>query len=196
MKTLDTLHAGFERVSRWAVWAGGAALLVAAIMVFLDVSARNIWGVTMSGSDEISGYVFAAATTWAYSYCLLHRSNIRIDALYNLLSVTARAVLDIVGLLALLVFMGFFTTKAVDVFLESWERGSVSVTTLTTPLWIPQLFWLAGLLFFIVSLTFVTIHAIASFATHGPGRVQRLAGAMSVSEEMEEETKGIQEIGR
>lgn len=196
LATLDWLHERFERLSRWAVWIGGAALLLAAIMVFLDVVSRNIWGVTMSGSDEISGYVFAGATTWAYAYCLLHRSNIRIDALYNLFPQTVRAMLDIVGLIALLIFMGYFTTKAVDVFVESWTRGSVSVTTLTTPLWIPQIVWLTGLLFFIVTLVFVIIHAIAAFVVSGSGRVQQLAGAMSISEEMDEETKGIQEIGR
>ena len=79
------IHRIFERLSLWAVWVGGAALMLSAIMVTVDVLARKYLNITMSGSDEITGYVFAGATTWAYAYCLLHRSNIRIDAVYNLL---------------------------------------------------------------------------------------------------------------
>ena len=36
----------------------------------------------------------AASTTWAYSYVVLHRSNVRIDALYNLFPMSARAVAE------------------------------------------------------------------------------------------------------
>ena len=87
----DKIHKGLFGVSRVAVWCGGAALLLSAIMVTLDVIARKLFSITISGSDEISGYVFAAATTWAYSFCLFSKSNIRIDALYTHLSVRSRA---------------------------------------------------------------------------------------------------------
>ena len=105
--------------------------MLSAIMVTLDVLSRKLIGFTISGSDEISGYVFAAGTAWAYSYCLLTRSNIRIDALYNLLPVPVRAVLDVLGLALLLFFMAYLTDKAIDVFVTctsrqspSWPKGS------------------------------------------------------------------------
>lgn len=85
MEKFAQVHSALQLASRWLVWLGGVALLISAIIVTLDVLCRKFIGVTMSGSDEISGYVFAASTTLAYSYCLLHRSNVRIDALYNLL---------------------------------------------------------------------------------------------------------------
>lgn len=134
MEQLQRIHQLLGRLSLWAVWAGGGALTLSTIMVTIDVLCRKYLNVTMSGSDEITGYVFAGATTWAYAYCLLHRSNIRIDALYNLLPASLRAAMDIVGLLALFFFMGFFTEKAVSVFTNSWENNSVSVTPLRTPL--------------------------------------------------------------
>lgn len=170
--------------------------MLSAIMVTVDVLCRKYLNVTMSGSDEITGYVFAGATTWAYAYCLLHRSNIRIDALYNLLPVSLRAVMDIVGLIALLIFMGFFTEKAVSVFTDSWENNSVSATTLITPLWIPQIVWLTGLIFFNITLIFLIVYTILSFITGGPTAVQKLAGTRSVREEVVDETKGIREVTR
>ena len=170
--------------------------MLAAIMVTLDVLSRKYLNVTMSGSDEITGYVFAGSTTWAYAYCLLHRSNIRIDALYNILPKGVRAVLDIVGLLLLQLYMGYLTSKAVGVFVDSWVNDSVSVTTLLTPLWIPQLVWLTGLLFFNITLVFLIVYAVLSFFVGGSAAVQRLTGTLSVQEEIAEETAGVQEMSK
>ena len=143
---LESIHSRLERISQLAVWVGGAALLAAALMVTVDVLSRKIFSVTMSGSDEYSGYVFSATTTWAYSYCLLHRSNVRIDALYNYLPRKVTAILDVVGLLLLFYFMSIMTYYAMVSFVDSWVNNSVSITTLGTPQWIPQLFWVAGLI--------------------------------------------------
>ena len=60
---LAMIHQKLEIVSRYAVWAGGAALMAAAFMVTVDVLCRKFIGITMSGSDEYSGYVFSATTT-------------------------------------------------------------------------------------------------------------------------------------
>lgn len=38
-------------------------ILFAALMVCVDVMSRQILGVTLSGSDEVSGYLVAIATT-------------------------------------------------------------------------------------------------------------------------------------
>ena len=170
--------------------------MLSAIMVTIDVLARKYLNVTMSGSDEITGYVFAGSTTWAYAYCLLHRSNIRIDALYNILPQAVRAALDIFGLLLLQIYMGYLTNRAAAVFVKSWENQSVSVTTLLTPLWIPQLVWLTGLLFFNITLVFMIVYTVVSFIVGGPPAAQRLAGTLSVQEEIAEETQGVRELGK
>ncbi|MGI9522413.1 MAG: TRAP transporter small permease subunit [Hyphomicrobiaceae bacterium] len=191
MIVFERLHNALERISRYAVWLGGAALLVSAIIVTVDVLARKFLSVTMSGSDEISGYVFAAATTWAYSYCVIHRANVRIDALYNLLPRLARAWLDVLGLFLLFVYMCFLTPTAYEVLETSWLRNSVSVTTLLTPLWIPQAFWFAGLVLFNITLFVVLLYALVSLLIGDPGRVQAIAGTLSVQEEIQEETRGM-----
>jgi TRAP-type C4-dicarboxylate transport system permease small subunit len=188
---LQRLHDALSRISHFAVWCGGAALLAAAVMVTVDVILRKFFSVTMSGSDEISGYIFAAGTSWAFSYCLLHRSNIRIDALYNLLPRPVRAVLDIVGVLLLLGYMGLLTDKAIDVFVTSWNNNSVSISTLAVPLWIPQLAWVAGLVLFIVTLVVVALHAIVGLVQGDLARVQKVAGVRSIDEEIEEQTHGM-----
>ena len=188
---LESIHSRLERISQLAVWVGGAALLAAAVMVTVDVFARKIFNVTMSGSDEYSGYIFSATTTWAYSYCLLHRSNVRIDALYNYLPRKVTAVLDVVGLLLLFYYMSIMTYYAMISFLDSWVSNSVSITTLGTPQWIPQLFWVAGLILFFITLIFVVLYSIAALLQRNWDLVARVAGVPSIAETMQEETHGI-----
>ena len=191
LKVFIQLHALLERISRIAVWIGGAALMICAFMVTGDVILRKFLSITMSGSDEISGYVFAAGTTWAYAFCLLHRSNVRIDALYNFLPTWTRAVLDAVGLLLLLGYMTYLTDKSIDVFVTSWQRDSVSITTLATPLWVPQLMWVAGLCWFVLTLSFLLVYVLVSLFLRDVVTVQKIAGAMSAEELLDEETHGM-----
>ncbi len=191
MRFFAQLHAWLERISRVAVWIGGAALLLCAFMVSGDVIMRKLFSITMSGSDEISGYAFAAATTWAYSYCLLHRSHIRIDALYNVLPIWLQTLLDALGLALLLFYMAYLTNKAFDVFLTSYQRDSVSISTLSVPQCIPQLLWLSGLCWFVLTLAFLLVYVLLSLALRDVTTVQNVAGAMSTDKKVDEETHGM-----
>lgn len=162
--------------------------MLSAIMVTLDVISRKLFGYTISGSDEISGYVFAASTTWAYSYCLLTRANIRIDAFYNMLNIRTKAILDVIGLLLLFYYIFLLTTNALTMFLDNVEYNSSAPTTLATPLWIPQIFWVSGLCFFLLSLTFLSTYALVAFIKRDWACVNRIAGVRTVEEEISEET--------
>ena len=184
----ERLHGGFKNISQVAVWLGGFALLLSAIMVTLDVIFRKLFGLTLSGSDEITGYVFAAATTWAYSFCLLNRSNIRIDALYNTLSIKPRAVLDVIGMVLLAYYVYLLTFSGFEMFVENLEYNSSAQTTLATPLWIPQVFWLSGLAFFLVCLVFLVIYGLFALLRKDWLTVSRIAGIKTVEEEISEET--------
>ncbi|MCY3981956.1 MAG: TRAP transporter small permease [Alphaproteobacteria bacterium] len=187
----ERIYIALEWISRRAVWVGGAALLAAAVMVTLDVLSRKFLNVTMSGADEISGYVFAASTTWAYSYCLLHRANIRIDALYNFMPRWLCALLDAVAVLLLLIYNSELARRAWNAFIESWDKDSVSITTLATPQWIPQFFWASGLVFFELVLVFVFLYTLVGLLRHDLDLVRRIAGVPSVAEEIEAETHGM-----
>lgn len=204
MEALEKTYRVLERIARWAVWIGGFALLLSAFMITIEVIGRKLGGTEVlgvalpqfrvPGSDEYSGYVFAGATTWAYSYCLIHRSHIRIDALYNIFPVGLRAVLDIVGLSLLLLYMGYLTKQGFFVFSETWENDSVSNTTQRTPLLIPQLAWFSGLVFFNITLVILIAYSVVSLFVAGPRAVQKIAGTMSVDEEVAESTHGVREI--
>lgn len=207
MNILDSTYAVLSRLSLWAVWAGGISLLLAALIIAIEVVGRKIGGTTIlglidfpqfrvPGSDEYSGYIFAGATTWAYAYCLIHRSHIRIDALYNVLGPRLRAILDVVGLILLGIYITYFSIRAWNVFIESWVRNSVSVTPQVTPIWIPQIFWVTGLTFFTIVTLFLAVYTTVCLFTGRTDTVRQVAGTMSVQEEVEEETKGVKELDK
>ena len=187
-----TIHETLKRISTYAVWISGAALMISAIIVTVDVLFRKFVGWTMSGSDEVTSYVFAASTTWAYSYCLLHRANIRIDAVYNLLPRFVRNLLDLLGIFLLLLYMAVLTDRAIVTLQDSLDYGSVSNTTLTTPLWIPQLAWVSGLVMFMITLVFVGAYAITAMLKGDGATVTAVVGILSIEEEIEEETRGTE----
>ena len=184
---LDRLLRINERIAHVAVWVGGTLMIFSACMVTVDVLLRKFLSVTLGGADEISGYLFAIATVWAFSYAALHRVNVRIDALYTLLPRPLRAVLDLFGLVLLTGFVLLLTWRATLLFTDTVENWSRSITPLQTPLAIPQSLWLAGLLLFSFTLLLLMTACVAALLRGNLSTVQRLAGVRTVSEEVEEE---------
>lgn len=133
-----------HRLSRWLAWAGGGALIAASLLVSADVVCRKLFNVSMGGADEVSGYVFGAATALSMAYALLERAHIRIDILHRFLPRPLRLAADVVGLLLLFGFIALVCRMAGEFYLDTLRHGSRSITPLRAPLAIPQTFWFAG----------------------------------------------------
>ena len=183
-----------ERFARYAVWAGGVLMLIAAVVVTLDVLQRKIshlTGLSISGSDEISGYLFAISTSWAFSFALLHRANVRVDALYLVLPQKFRAVLDVFGTILLSIFIVVVTWHALQMFIHNAANWSKSITPLLTPLAIPQFFWIIGLILFVLNLFLVLLRAGLALTIGDLGTVASVAGARTQQEELEDELRSL-----
>ena len=188
---LEKLDRFAERMARVAVWTGGAMLLAAAILVTIDVLGRKTGLVQIGGSDELASYAFAIGTAWAFSFVLLQRGNVRIDAIYQLLPFWARSVLDVASLLGLLIFVAFLVWRAGVLVETTIELGARSVTPMRTPLIVPQGLWLFGLVVFLLVIVLTLVRTIIALARHDFLAVQRAAGAAGVQDEAEEELRGL-----
>ena len=133
-----------RRLSRWLAWIGGSGLIAASLLVSADVICRKWLNVSLGGADEISGYVFGAATAMSMGHALLERAHIRIDVLYRFLPRPLRLAADVAGLTLLFGFIALVCWMAGEFYLDTLNHGSRSITPLRTPLAIPQTFWLAG----------------------------------------------------
>lgn len=176
-----------ESLSRLAAWVGGALTLACVFLISFDVLARKFFSVTVGGSDEISGYVFAISTSWSLALVLLQRGNVRVDVLYQHLPARLAALLDWLSIVALGIFIGFLTYHASSVAQTSWERHAAANTPLATPLWIPQGLWVLGLAWMCVVLALLLIPTTIALVTGDSAAVRELCGVRSTQEEAEDE---------
>jgi hypothetical protein len=76
--------------------------------------------------------------------------------------------------------------RATTTLIDSISYGSVASTPLQTPLWIPQLVWDIGLIFFAILATVLAVHAVI-LAVRDPDGVMALYGPRTVREEVNDE---------
>jgi TRAP-type C4-dicarboxylate transport system permease small subunit len=185
---MATLHDLLHRLSRLSVWIFGAGYLLIALATTADVAARNLFRISTPAVYEISGYVFAVATTWGFAFVLFERSHVRIDVAYQRLGPRLRAWLDLAGLLAMGLFVAVLSYRAWLTLDETLLFGSRARTGLQTPLWIPQSLWLAGLLYFLLCLVFLSVYVLTLILRGQTRRVGEVAGIPHVVSSREADT--------
>lgn len=135
--------------NRWIAILTGVVLLACAGTVLLDILLRRM-GSSLGGTDEISGYVMAIATSWGMAYTLLELGHVRIDLLRGRTGRLGRSLFD---LFALAVMAGTVTLIAVrswPVLARSLANSSRANTPLETPLAMVQAPWFAGWVWFAI----------------------------------------------
>lgn len=177
------LMAASDRLAVWSIRGGGGLMFVAALMIALDVVLRKLFSVTLGGADELAGYAMAIGCTWSFSYVLLKRGNVRVDALYNLLPATLCIVLDLLAVIALGSFALVLAWYGYDVFITSWELGSRSNSALKAPLWLPQGMWWLGLVQLVLTASILFVRALALLLERKPAEFRALLGAKTIEEE-------------
>jgi TRAP-type mannitol/chloroaromatic compound transport system permease small subunit len=181
---LDPLLRLAYRLARLGVWFGGLLLIAAALLIGVEVVIRKLFSLSIGGADELSGYALAISTSWALAFALLERAHIRIDSLYVRMPVRLCAVLDIAGLALLTAFFALITWYGFGVFRTSYTLGAQSLSPLGTPLMVPQLVWVLGLVMFLATALLLLIRAIAALVTGDLATVRRLAGSRTLREEV------------
>lgn len=177
------------------VWAGGAIVLAAAFLIGVEVVIRRFAGITIGGIDEISGYALAISSAWTFAFALLHRAHIRIDTVYLLLAPRLRPILDIAGLGVLGSFVALLTWYGYGVFALSFAFNAHAMTPLATPLWIPQGLWLFGWIVFLVVILLLLARTLVAFAKGQTDLAIRMAGLLTVEDELSEELADIRRRG-
>lgn len=170
--------------SRVFAWIGGLLLFLAAILVAAEVVLRNLAGLAVLHSFELTNYLFATAVAFGLAHTLACRSHIRIDIVYAALPAPVRAGLDLLAMAGMTALGALYAWQAWRTVALSADLGAVSNTTLAVPLVVPQGLWALGLTWFtlvaalltglvIVRLgkgDFATVTAYAGVAGDGPGK--------------------------
>jgi TRAP-type C4-dicarboxylate transport system permease small subunit len=184
---MQRLHRLADAVANAGALIGGLLLLAAAVIIGIDIVLRYSFARSIGGADELSGYALAIATAWGLSFTLVHRAHIRIDSLYELFPPWIRAALDVLSLLAFLLFIGLTTWSAWGVLSQSITSSARSISALATPLVVPQALWFAGFVFLMLVLLLLLTEAVTAWMKGDLRAVARLIGSKAVVEEVHEE---------
>lgn len=149
-----------RRVNEWVAVAAGVILLLSVLATLYDVIGRQ-FGFSLGGTDELSGYAMAIATSWGMSYALTNLSHVRIDLLRTHSTGLLRSLFDVIAITTLAGTAITVAYRVWPVLGKSIQNNSTANTTLETPLWIPQSLWMAGWLWFAISSVFMLVMVIA-----------------------------------
>lgn len=184
-------------IAQLGVWIGGALLFAAAIIVTAEVLLRKgagaLIGTTFlfSGSDEISGYLFAVGTSLSMAYVLVSKGHVRIDVLYTQFGPAARGVMDIIALIAMAVFVAALLERAIDVSSTSYVEQIRSNTQLRIPLAWPQIPWAFGIGLFFLAILVAIIRCVAALLKGDWAAINTISGVATTEEEIQAELKGL-----
>jgi TRAP-type C4-dicarboxylate transport system permease small subunit len=177
-------------IARAGAVVGGSLLLAAALIICVDVFLRYFFVLSVGGSDELSGYALGIAASWGFSYALLSRSHIRIDSVYTHCPRRLRALVDLVGLAAFMLFMSYVAWRGWGVLSQSIVSNARSISALETPLVVPQTAWVAGLFYFLLVAALLLARSIVALFKGDLGTLFALIGSKAAVEEAQEELAG------
>lgn len=165
MRALALLAKLEKAVSVIGLWLAVIAAIASLVMVVVGVVGRYVLHVGVVFVDEYAGYALVVMAFMGLAHTLTAGKHIRIDVVVTLLPEKARAWLDVCTAI-----VAFGTCILVGV--QGWQRamtsytvGTVSVSPIETPLFIPQLFIPLGLAFLSVSLLLYVARATCAALT-------------------------------
>lgn len=180
-----------QRVSRILAWLAGALILVGcAGLISIDVVTRYFFKRGMVESFELSGYALAAAIGLGMGFTVTEKTNIRVDILLNALPDKIRVACDILASLALTVLaiaLAWFTFGTLQ---ASWAMNAKSVSTLQTPMVLPQGIWWVGLFWFACIAVLTPIHALGRLLAHDRAGFDAAVGSLRVTDEIKQAGAG------
>jgi len=196
LDAFDALLRLVERLSRWLAGLGGVILIGMVLLISVEIVMRRAVGHSFGLSFEYSGYVLGISASWSFAYALFHKAHIRIDAAYVRFPEKGRLFLDLLALGAFTAFAVMAAQATVGVLMETLARDSVSNTPLHTPMWIPQVLWVVGWLWFAFATALLFARVVLAALTRDVATVRRLAGSSTLDEQIEEEAPNLEELAQ
>lgn len=151
-----------RQLNRTIALVVGVLLLCCVAVVVADIVLRQM-GHSLGGTDEISGYVMAIATSWGMGYTLLELGHVRIDLLRGRVASRGRALFDLFAMLSLAGTITLIAYWCWPVLSRSLSNGSRANTPLETPLALVQGPWFAGWVYFMLVAWLTFIAAVQLF---------------------------------
>ena len=123
-----------------------AALVVMLVLIAVDIVTRWAFNFSFEASDEVGGYMLVVITFLSLSACHVNGSFHEVEFVQARLTPRARSLSQLIfGLLSLMA-CGLLAWQFARFEMSSWRYGDVAPSYLATPLWLPRLAMVLGML--------------------------------------------------
>ncbi len=139
-------------VERVCAIACEAAIAIMLIVIGLDVFTRAVFNYSFEISDEVGGYMLVLITFVSMSVCQVGDAFHHVEFVQARLSPFGRAASRMVFDLVALAAGSILLWQMVRLEILSWRSGDTAPTYLATPLWLPRITMLIGILALCLSL--------------------------------------------
>ncbi|MDE0212057.1 MAG: TRAP transporter small permease subunit, partial [Boseongicola sp.] len=126
----DTLDRYVNIIGKTVMWANVALILA----IILQVGLRYLFNQNLPKLDEIQWHFYGLTTMVGLSYAMVKDSHVRVDVIHSHLRDSAKRIIEIVGILALLVpFLFLMIDQGLDYFAESYRVNERSDSPIGLP---------------------------------------------------------------
>ena len=161
MSKLSTVRKILDRVYLTSGIIASLFLIAILSLIVLQMLAR--WtGEVFPGAPDYAGYCMAAASFFAFAHALNRGSHIRVSILLNAVGDKTRRILNIWCFAIGAALAWYFVWFAVKMAYWSYKFNDVSQGQDATPLWIPQLSMVIGVIIFAIALTDHLVHLLVT----------------------------------
>ena len=134
-KLLERIVSTIDAISYWSGYISMFLIIIFAAFMFIEVIFRYGFNSPTIWATEATGLAFGVYILICGGYVLLVRGHISMDALYTLLSLRKRAILDVVTAGLFFLFVGVLLWKGIPGAIRSVVLGEHSQTIWGAPEW-------------------------------------------------------------
>jgi len=117
----------FEKLNKYLGNITATLMLLVMLNVFIDVVLRYFFHTGSIASQEMEWHLFSAMFLFGISYALQDESHVRVDFIYDNLSVKRKAMINIIGtILMLMPFSIFIAYGSYDFVFDAYDIGEIS----------------------------------------------------------------------
>jgi len=158
------LDAVSSRISAICTVLSALGMAIMALGVTVEIVSRNAFGYSIQSIEELSGYLIVAITFFSLAVAIYEKALFRVEILFERFPRPVRRVMDVLFLIALILFLGLVDYQSIELMIGSYQGNYVSSTLLATPLYIPQALIPIGLTLSLVLVLFRLIERIGNGA--------------------------------
>lgn len=124
-----------DRINSWVGKGLAVTIFIVTVVILIEIFARTVVGQATRWANETTIYLSACAYLVSGGYALAHRRHVRIDLIYDRLSVTTRARLDLFTFLFFCLYVGALIWVGSTLAWSSFEQGEGTGTPWNPPIW-------------------------------------------------------------